>query len=759
MEKTFKIFVIHHSHTDIGYTDMQSVIQDNHFDYIRQAINIIEEDNSFLWTLENFWQVENFSNSASETEYVKFIKYIKTGNIIITANYLNMTDLIDYEIYNKKIKEFSDFANLIKVTSQSALTCDVNGYKKDYMRALLNNGINNLMTSVHPHHGVAPTFKVNNPYYIEVDSKRLLVWNNQHYLYGNDLGIVPKTLFSYTIKDEFNEPLGTYNNDEELRISTTRIKRFIKSLREDETYKYDFVPILVSGQRIDNAAPNKDIISRIKDLNLQLEDDSIQLEFASLDDIFQKIKLDKTIPVYKGEFPDFWVDGIISTPKVTKLFLQVQRDYIDFIKFSNTDKYHVELSKIEQLLLLYGEHTWGHSDSVKNPYNDFVYNIQVIKENYVYQAYKLLTEITEDYKHCYLGASYNNANRVLDYQLINNNDYDIEDIYSLKMDHFERTQFSQGIKVIDTLGKNIELDIDFTKDVKRVDIYTNIPANTSIELKIVSGKIEELKKDTLNKGVFENNWIKIDLNEMSMYHKETKTYLTTGEHFGITHQISDVVGKPVLKRGFLGLNKMFEDTLNNYGIIIGVSKKMESDISSEIEVTYDMDTLEELIVTYKVFKNIERIDIDVQFLKKATFNIENIFFELSFVNQEIKLLNKFEEVVPWVDQIEGSLIDYYYIDQGVKFESIDLNIFVITKDNPIVYMRELKHHENSVKIGNLDLEKRHVSSWIMNNIWETNFNLDLGGFYNFGYSIIISDKNNENVTPYKTLQKAIIIRK
>ena len=39
MEKMWNVYLIHHSHTDIGYTERQEKIMRYHYDFIRQAID------------------------------------------------------------------------------------------------------------------------------------------------------------------------------------------------------------------------------------------------------------------------------------------------------------------------------------------------------------------------------------------------------------------------------------------------------------------------------------------------------------------------------------------------------------------------------------------------------------------------------------------------------------------------------------------------------------------------------------------------
>ena len=74
MERKWTVYLIHHSHTDIGYTERQDKISRYHSDFICQAVDILNELHSgkrkeaegFVWQCENFWQVRNFYANADE---------------------------------------------------------------------------------------------------------------------------------------------------------------------------------------------------------------------------------------------------------------------------------------------------------------------------------------------------------------------------------------------------------------------------------------------------------------------------------------------------------------------------------------------------------------------------------------------------------------------------------------------------------------------------------------------------------------------
>jgi hypothetical protein len=67
-----EILVIHHSHTDVGYTERQGRVARWHADFIRQAVRAAAVDegrpSGFAWVCETFWAVERFLESASARE-------------------------------------------------------------------------------------------------------------------------------------------------------------------------------------------------------------------------------------------------------------------------------------------------------------------------------------------------------------------------------------------------------------------------------------------------------------------------------------------------------------------------------------------------------------------------------------------------------------------------------------------------------------------------------------------------------------------
>ena len=123
MEKMWNVYLIHHSHTDIGYTERQEKIMRYHYDFIRQAIEILDDIHSgkttgcdgFVWQCENHWQIENFYQMADE-ELKK--KFDEGATITFVLGELKKTDLLGVElaILSPGIPTDAPFVEMIRET-------------------------------------------------------------------------------------------------------------------------------------------------------------------------------------------------------------------------------------------------------------------------------------------------------------------------------------------------------------------------------------------------------------------------------------------------------------------------------------------------------------------------------------------------------------------------------------------------------------------------------------------------------------------
>ncbi|WP_240421361.1 hypothetical protein [Paenibacillus periandrae] len=394
LKSKWKIFVIHHAHTDVGYTDRQEKVALYHVDFIKQAIEISEKIRSgeraewegFRWTCESFWPVEQFLEQTTTEWHERFKLALQAGHIELTANYLHIVEILDNGIFKACTEKAVDFASSMGLKIDSAMTADLNGYGWGYAQSLADLGIQNLSMCIHTHHGMFPLWRKQIPFWWEPpQGDRLLVWNGDHYNLGNDLGLVPGALHSYMIKDEFSP---THTADNHWEITEKRINRYLAKL-EEEKYPYDFVPIMASGLLTDNAPPNGENMEFIQKWN-EVHGEHIQIEMATLSDFFSHLrKRPEEIPVHRGDWPDWWNDGAVSTPLHTQIFRDAQRT-LRRVKQLDAGRRYVNaelVGQAEHRMMMFAEHTWGHFASVSEPWNLQNHALAVRKEAFAAEAH------------------------------------------------------------------------------------------------------------------------------------------------------------------------------------------------------------------------------------------------------------------------------------------------------------------------------------------------------------------------------------
>ena len=73
------VYVVHHSHTDIGYTDLQERVIAIQVNYIKTVLSMMRQPEyaDFRWNCETLYCVEEFWKQASEDDRADFARFVK----------------------------------------------------------------------------------------------------------------------------------------------------------------------------------------------------------------------------------------------------------------------------------------------------------------------------------------------------------------------------------------------------------------------------------------------------------------------------------------------------------------------------------------------------------------------------------------------------------------------------------------------------------------------------------------------------------
>ncbi len=764
------IYLLPHSHTDIGYTEYQKKIELWQIDFIRQVLRIQDspEYASFKWNCESFWVVEKFLRSASPDEKLSFVNAVREEKIGVSASYLNFSEILDFDLLKSLTKRSVDWGKSNGINIDTAMTADINGYGWGFARVLSELGVKNLFSCVHTHHGMFPAFAKQRPFWWEESNKdRILVWNGEHYHFGNEFGIAPDAGACYLIKDEFDLDHIFHKLDV---VMKTRIPRYIENL-EKEGYPFDFAPVMISGLRTDNSPPGKEIVKAISVWNAK---NDVKLELITLSDFFSKVDRESTdIPVYHGDWPDWWTDGAASKPAELKLYKSTQRKRNLMKKIYGAKS----LKIVDEKLGLYAEHTYGHSDSVSQPWNEEVSLISTRKNAYITEAIDILDEMQYKYELEH-GGSALQYERTLKYMICNLSSESVNDLVYLKVNHFEINELylNEGADIIDCeSGEKLNYSKEGTPGGVHFVVKMELAGKSERMLEIIPVKkdrfvtvnsyslkgsdgIDDIVLESkLISNSYSNDRVKIFWsfpggitsildtdNDIELINQENDHPLFTPV-YDVT-PVKDI-NQMCSVRSAMGRNRKGKNFQQHSGKLNSVDLTFTSDLYDKLQFDYEIEGARFYRMILTVHNYEGRIDVNVIMHKDSIWEPENMYLSipLQVSNSEIFLCKAGEFVQPLKDQLPGTCIDYYSVEHGILFSSDSYGIGLRTPDTSLLQLGDLRHKSRILFNGeDKYYGKRLPYIWLMTNYWETNFAAELGGFHKFNFNLLFGKDYTDN---------------
>lgn len=390
-----EIYFIHHSHTDIGYSNLQPEVLRIQMKNIDDALRMIDatknfsKEAKFKWNVESLWVVENYLNQASQTQKDKFIKAVKNGSICLSGLYANiLTGICE----PGEIFHYTDFAQRLKdqygLNIESAMISDIPGYAWTTVTGLAQGGIKyfssgpNYLGETHPYLGDRVG------YFVKAWGDKPVWWKSPS---GEE-----KILF-WTAGKGYSSWHGTPAGGV-FDKAPKKIAAYMNELT-DHKYPYDIVQWrynIVS----DNGPIDTTISKFVEQWNQKYSSPKIVL--STTDQLFETFekKYGNQIPVVKGDITPYWEDGAFSTAyeegrnRVNSLRLQQLTTLYSILNPAkyNRDAFYSAWKNI----LLFHEHTWGAYNSISEPDVPFVTKQWEIKKQFMLDADAQTNDINKE---------------------------------------------------------------------------------------------------------------------------------------------------------------------------------------------------------------------------------------------------------------------------------------------------------------------------------------------------------------------------
>lgn len=378
-----RIYITHFSHTDFGFTDLQSVCRELQVRYLDMALDAVlatmggPPERKFHWSAESVVAVDDWWQATSTTRREGFLRALKSGQLEVTALPFNQTPALNAAQWRTMLHWLpEDLWQQFKPAV--AVQNDVNGFPRAGALALLDRGIRHLFMGINSDSGGPPFYRPSGFWWKMPDGRRLFVWLNHSYPAGFDFfetyewrrGPVPRAGDM-----QFRPPRSTdvFKTDEtSLRAAHAQCLRRIAQLRR-EGYSHDALTISVTSQwRMDNDPPFPHLAEFIAEWNkLGLKP---ELRFVTVSQAVRAMEqaIGDKVPEHAGEFTDWWANGTASAPRevaasrlAKRLLAAVESPLWGPMPVSTQRK----ADTLYKDLCLFDEHTWGSSMSVALPWS------------------------------------------------------------------------------------------------------------------------------------------------------------------------------------------------------------------------------------------------------------------------------------------------------------------------------------------------------------------------------------------------------
>ncbi len=366
-----EIFILPHSHHDLGYTDLQANVEEKQMANISKGIELARNTANyppgarFVWNLEVLWGADLFMRRKSPAEREELISAVKKGWIGLNGMYANeLTGLCRPEELVQLFRYAGELGKQCGVRVDSAMISDVPGYTWGTVTAMAAAGIRYFSAA---------------PNYFDRIGTFMVEWQDKPFWWVSPSGNEKVLLWV---------PWTGYAMSHLMKLTPEWVNKYQARL-DEVAYPYEISHIRWSGHG-DNAVPDPEICEFVKSWNEEYE--WPRFTISTTRDAFATFEKQygAQLPQHKGDLTPYWEDGAGSSALETRMSRMAaervtQATTLAALLAPGAYK-TAEFNEAWRNILLYSEHTWGAWNSVSDSENPFVTQQWQVKREFAVRA-------------------------------------------------------------------------------------------------------------------------------------------------------------------------------------------------------------------------------------------------------------------------------------------------------------------------------------------------------------------------------------
>lgn len=748
MGKIHTIYFVHHSHTDIGYTQDQPIVWEMQSHFIDEAIAMAEKyadhdsDGAFRWTVETTAMLEYWLKYATDAEVERLIAMERAGRVEITGMFANITPLYDTDQLIESFQLLRRLREDYGFTIEYAMNCDVNGQNWSLTDVLLDVGIKGFTMAINTHFGGA--FQPR-PYTFnwEAPSGRTININN-----------------GWPYDKAWREGIG--RSQEEFKLRWERLQSYL----DDIDYPLPIL-LLQSYHPYGDNGTAFDFTPFIDEWNANNE---TQIKMATPRIWWEAMQeYGDQLTTFRGDWTDYWNFGAISSAHEQRL------NRLSRAQLRTADAVYGALNQVESTpswvhkvftrhrkdawhnLNFWDEHTWGADASIRLPYNDDTRTQWNHKADYAHKARSLSTLLQREA----IGDFAQNIRRENDDDIIAFNPLPWERTVAGIVPFFVTSP--RGI-ITDTTASRHHQDRKWVKQEsdhwhtgeQYILPPTEIPAfGYTVIPRDKLGQYND-KRWLGEDGVVSNHRYVISFDRetggiISLYDKQLDWELVDDTaDYNLNHFVHEEVAD---KANDWARHMLFYQDWN--AELAEIPTGWKTGWHAKREASHE-------VISHKVYQLAYGIVIEQELSAKGIEGTlqQTIFLPdyadfIEFSAQWIMTLNGHPEstyiafpfnvpdavarydvgnqaVIAGDEQLPGVCRDYFTVQGWVDFNNGERGVTVATPENPLVQFGDFHfgHYQSD-----FNLDRSMLLGWVTNNYWETNFRAHQPGMVESRYRV------------------------
>ncbi len=701
--KKLTVYITPHSHTDIGYTAIQTAIED------RQVQNLIDgmaaakrtaiypEGSRFIWNVEVLWAADLYLRRLSDQQRAEFLEAVRNGQVVLNGMYLNeLTGLCRPEELVRLFRFSTELSKRTGVPIDSAMISDVPGYTWGTVTAMAHAGIR--------YFSVAPN-------YFDRIGTILREWENKPFYWigpdGQSKVLVWIPFWGYAMSHRYG------------KMSPQLVEDFSDGL-ENRGYPFDIAYVRWSGHG-DNAVPDPAICEFVKDWNAKYT--WPRFVICGTSEAFRAFeqRYGNKLPVVRGDWTPYWEDGAGSSALETAMNRassdRLAQAQTLFAMLRPSEYSAAAFEDAWNMVLLYSEHTWGAWCSVGEPERKETLEQWEIKQSYAKRADKQSRELLAASLGTQDGAAGVSSGAI---DVFNTLSWPRTELATLP-----KELSAAGDRVTDARGKAVPSQRLASGEL--VFLARDVPPFAARRYTVASGAPPAKGRATAEDSTLGNGVIRLRVDE------------TTGG-------IVELTGK--------GIRGNFADTsageaLNDYLYLIGDDlKDLQRNGPATIRVGENGPLVASLVIEssapgcrkltreLRVAAGLDYVEIintvDKERLSARSYHAKegkeslNFAFPFAVPNGEVLLDIPLGVMRPEADQMPSACKNWFTVGGWADVSNRDRGVTWVTLDAPLLQVggltATLLNSQTSPDIWRETVEPtQKLYSWAMNNHWGTNY--------------------------------------